>query len=307
MNDHRHGGHSHERSANARRLSVVLALSSVYMVAEVVGGLITGSLALLADAGHMLSDVASLALALFAIWIAQRPADSHRTFGHTRAEILAALANGVALVVVAVLVVVEAVERISSPVSVLGLPMLVIATGGLVVNLVGMAVLGAGHHSLNMRGAFLHVMGDALGSVGAIVAGAVIWRFGWVWADAAVSIGISCLLVFSAWFLLREAINVLMEAVPKHLKVEDIRHALLGLSDVDAVHDLHVWTIGSSEVSLSIHVVPSPGALYPELLARVQAELSQRFEIEHATIQIEPDADACAKCDEPIPRASGDA
>ena len=304
---HAHHDHAHHgRSSNAVRLSIVLGLSAVYMVAEVVGGLLSGSLALLADAGHMLSDVASLCLALFAIWIAQRPASSRRTYGHTRAEILAALAQGVALVAVALLVVVEAVERFQSPVEIQGLSMFAIATGGLLVNLIGLRILaGASGESLNMRGAYLHVLSDTLGSVGVIVAGFCIWQFGWLWADAAVSIGISMLVLVSAWYLLREATDVLMETAPKHLDVEGIRSALLALPAVGHVHDLHVWTIGSGEVSLSSHVVANSGVAYADLLAGIHSELAASFGIEHATIQIEPERtgeqdDSCASgCEEP--------
>lgn len=307
MHDHRHPGHD-PSAANAWRLGAVLAFSAVYMLAEVIGGLLTGSLALLADAGHMLSDVAALGLALIAIWIAQRPASSQRTYGHARAEILAALANGVTLVAVAVLVVIEAARRFSSPVEIHGLPMLAIAAGGLVVNLVGMWLLSnARSQSLNMRGAFLHVLSDALGSAGVIVAGLLVWLFGWMWADAVASLAISGLVLFSAWFLLREAVDVLMEAVPKHLELEEIRACLQALPAVGEVHDLHVWTIGSSEVSLSSHVVATPGTGYAELLASIHEELSRRFAIQHATIQIEPErsgeaseGDGCATaCDEP--------
>jgi cobalt-zinc-cadmium efflux system protein len=312
---HHHTGHDHgDRAANAWRLGSVLVLSAFYMLAEVVGGLLTGSLALLADAGHMLSDVASLGLALIAIWIAQRPASSQRTYGHARAEILAALANGVTLVAVAVLVVVEAIERFSSPVEIHGLPMLAIAAGGLVVNGVGIWVLSSsGSQNLNMRGAFLHVVSDAFGSVGVIVAGGLIWLFGWMWADAVASMVICVLVLWSAWFLLREALDVLMETVPKHLELGEIRAALLALPAVGEIHDLHVWTIGSSEVSLSSHVVANTGAAYPELLTSIHDELAQRFGIQHATIQIEPergtdgsDGDGCATaCDEPAALAGG--
>lgn len=312
MHAHSHGqnGHSHggqARATNAWRVAAVLALSTVYMLAEVVGGLMTGSLALLADAGHMLSDVASLSLTLFAIWIAQRPATSQRTYGHTRAEILAALAQGVALVAVAVLVVIEGVERLASPVEVMGLGMLLIASGGLLVNLIGLWVLAHGSRdNLNMRGAFLHVLSDTLGSVGAIVAGLAIWQLGWLWADTVASIAISGLVLVSAWYLLREAVDVLMETAPAHLDVDDIGTAMLDVEDVEQVHDLHVWTIGNGEVSLSSHVVARPGVPYAELLSRIHGELAAKFGVQHATIQIEPvgtgeeGAEGCASgCDEP--------
>ena len=202
--DHSHAGHGHAAGATRRRLAIALALVLSYMIAEVVGGLLTGSLALLADAGHMLSDAAALALAMFASWVASRPSGDRWTYGRARAEILAALAQGVALVVVAVLIVGEALERFAAPTPVVGLAMLGIATGGLLVNLICLRVLDAGRHdSLNVRGAWLHVMSDALGSVGAMSAGALIWAFGWTWADPVASIVICALVLYSAWHLLR--------------------------------------------------------------------------------------------------------
>jgi cobalt-zinc-cadmium efflux system protein len=255
----------------------------------VAGGLWTGSLALLADAGHMLSDVAALVLALFASWISARPGGLRWTYGLARAEILAALAQGAALVAVAILVVVEAFERLSAPSPVLGPGMLAVASGGLVVNLIGLWILQAGRHeSLNVRGAWLHVMSDSLGSVGAMLAGVLVWRFGWLWADPAASMAISALVMLSAWALLREAVDVLMEAAPRHLDMAEIESALGGLAAVARVHDLHVWSIGSGEVSLSCHLVAKDESRGVELLSEAYRILGNRFGIAHATIQIEP-------------------
>jgi cobalt-zinc-cadmium efflux system protein len=284
------------RGRNRLRLAGVLCLTAVYMLAEVIGGLLTGSLALLADAGHSASDVAALALSLTAIWIAQRPSAPQRTFGHTRAEILAALAQGMALAVVAALIVVEAFERLQSPSEVKGLGMALVASGGLAVNLAGMWILNRGRHeSLNVRGAWMHVASDAVGSIGVIVAGGLIALLGWHWADPVASLLISGLVLFGAWQLLREAVDVLMETAPSHLDVNEIRQALQTLTGVDDVHDLHVWTIGSGEISLSSHAVAARGCEPGELLKRMQDLLTHRFNIAHATIQIEPhDADgAC--------------
>ncbi|MCZ6784736.1 MAG: cation diffusion facilitator family transporter [Proteobacteria bacterium] len=292
MHAHHHNGEGSpgaHREQNRRRLTWTLVLAAGYMVAEAVGGVLTGSLALLADAGHMASDVGALGLALFATWMAARPATPQRTYGHTRAEVLAALAQGAALVAVAILIVVEAVERLQAPTPVMGGGMLLIATGGLVVNLLGLWILSAGRSdSLNMRGAWLHVLSDALGSVGAIAAGAAIWAFGWTWADSAASIAICALILLSAWTLLREAVDVLMETAPRHLDVDEIRAALAELPDVVQVHDLHVWSIGSGEISLSSHLVAKEGAEPAELLNTVYEVLGGRFGIDHATIQIEP-------------------
>jgi cobalt-zinc-cadmium efflux system protein len=237
----------------------------------------------------MASDVAALALANFALWMAAWPADARRTFGHTRAEILAALAQGAGLVAVALLIVFEAIERLGAPSEVSGGPMMLIATGGLGVNILGLWLLGHGHqHSLSMRGAWLHVASDALGSVGAIAAGAAVWAFGWTWADPAASLAIAVLVVFSAWHLLRDAADVLMETAPRHLDVDEIRLALRAVSNVLEIHDLHVWSIGSGEISMSCHAVARQGADTATLLGAINSLLAERFGIDHATIQVEP-------------------
>ncbi len=317
MHDHTHGhGHpqGHDRSPNevrrghARRLVVVLCLSGTYMFLEAIGGLITGSLALLADAGHLLSDVASLALGLFAVRVAQRPATSQRTYGHTRVEILAALTQGVALVAVALMISIEAIERFGSGREVNGAGMMLVASGALLVNLIGMRVLSAGRsESINIRGVWLHVASDALGSLGVIIAGMLIWQFGWLWADPAVSLLISALVLFAAWNLGRDAVDILMEAAPGHLDVEDIREALAGLPGVTGVHDLHVWTIGNREISLSSHLLSPPGGNQNELLREVQTLLGERFSIRHTTVQIEiqdgSDPDCEGACDPPLGEA----
>jgi cobalt-zinc-cadmium efflux system protein len=283
---HAHAQRAHDQS----RLAAVLVLSALYLVAEVLGGLFTGSLALLADAGHMLADVGALALALFAFWLADRPASAARTFGWRRFEILAALANGLVLALVAVGVAIEAIERVQAPRPVLGLPAFAIASGGLAVNLLGMALLRHGRErSLNLRGAWLHLMGDALGSVAAMAAGLAIWAFDWRVADPLASLAISGLVLRSAWALLRETVDVLLEAAPGHLDVDELRGTLVAEPGVVSVHDLHVWTITSGMVSLSCHVHSASGGDDHALLARLQGLLRQRFAIHHATIQIEPE------------------
>lgn len=288
---HDHGaGSGLDRRAQRRRLALTLVLAATYMVAEVVGGLLTGSLALLADAGHMLSDVAALALSLFALWLAQRPATDVRTFGWYRVEILAALANGVALVAIALVVVIEAIERLGAPTEVRAAPMLAVATGGLAVNLIGLAILHGGRRaSLNLRGAWLHVLSDALGSVGAMAAAGALWAFGWRWADPAASIAIALLVTASAWELLRETVAVLLEAAPAHIDVAELRDAMGAVPGVIDVHDLHVWTITSGLVSLSCHVQSEEQVEDAKLLATLQALLKERFAIDHATIQLEPE------------------
>ena len=307
MHDHSHG--DPVRQGHSRRLTIILCLSGSYMFAEAIGGLLTGSLALLADAGHLLSDVASLALGLIAVSVAQRPATSRRTYGHTRVEILAALTQGVALVAVALMIFFEAIDRLGSQHEVNGVGMMLVASGALAVNLIGMRVLNSGRsESINIRGVWLHVASDALGSLGVILAGLVIWQFGWLWADPAVSLLISALVLFAAWNLMRDAVDILMEAAPGHLDVEEIRSALAGLPGVASVHDLHVWTIGNREISLSSHLVCPPGGNPNQVLQAVQSVLQERFSIRHSTVQIEirdgNDPDCDGACDPPLGQAS---
>jgi cobalt-zinc-cadmium efflux system protein len=273
---------------NRRRLLLVLILALSYAGIELVGGLLTGSLALLADSLHMISDVAALALSLIAVWMASRPASDRRTFGNSRAEILAALANGLALAVVAVFITIHAVDRFMTPQDVHGGGVVIVATGGLAINLISLWILEAGRgDSLNVRGAWLHVASDTLASVGVIIAGFGIWAYGWIWLDPTISIIVSALVLLSAWHLIREALDVLMETVPGHLDPEAIRAALLSVPGVSALHCLHVWTIGSGEVSLSSHLVVDPRFEPESLLQDVRAALTDRFAIEHTTIQIE--------------------
>lgn len=309
---HTHRDARAARAHQQRRLAAVLALVLAYSVVEVVGGFYTGSLALLSDALHMVSDSAALALSLLAGYLAARPAEKRRTFGNSRVEILAALANGLALGVVALFISVHAFERSLAPQPVAGAGLLAVAAGGLAVNLVALALLEWGHAaSLNVRGAFLHVASDTLASVGVCFAGLAIWRFGWLWLDPAVSLVVSVLVLRSAWQLIRDALDVLMETAPPHLDPEEIRDALLAVSGVRALHCLHVWTIGSGEVSLSSHLVVDPGAAPESLLEAVRGRLADRFGIVHTTIQIESartdreEATVCLEaCDphaEPVP------
>lgn len=292
---HAHGhGHGHLHSdggrsgAHRKRLAIVLGLVTVYMVAEVVGGLLTNSLALLADAGHMLSDAAALALSLVALWLAQRPATSTHTYGYYRTEVLAALANGAALVGISIYIFVEACQRIAEPQEVRGGMMMAIAIGGLVVNLIGLWLLNSGRNeSLNVRGAWLHVLTDALGSVGAIAAGGLVWAFGWHWADPVASIAIGVLVLYSAWALLKETVAVLMEGAPGHIDVREVQGAICEVPGVRGVHDLHVWTITSGRVALSGHVVVSDEEFGQAMLRRVRSLVHDRFGIAHATIQLE--------------------
>jgi len=287
---HSHHNHAHTAasSRNRSRLALTLGLAAVYMLAEVVGGWLTGSLALLADAGHMLSDVGALGLSLFAMWMARRPPTSRRTFGYHRMEILAALANGATLVAISIFVLAEAVQRFQHPREVDAPVMMGIAIGGLLVNLAGLWILSAGRDdNLNVRGAWLHVLTDALGSVQAIAAGALIWAFGWQWADPAASVLIALLVVYSSWSLLKEATGVLMESAPSHIDVDEVRDAMIGIPGVIEVHDLHVWTITSGMETLSAHVVVEEGCYDCDVLTEIRTALHERFGIHHMTVQME--------------------
>jgi len=286
---HLHSGHSHGRASESRRkLTMVLVLTSIYMIAEVIGGWLTGSLALLADAGHMLADVAALALALIAAWFASRPATSNKTFGYYRLEILAALVNGVALVVISLLILYEAYQRWSAPPVVQGSAVMLVASGGLAINLISAWILHGRHEiDLNMRGAWLHVLSDALGSLGAIVAGAVMWLYGWFAADPLFSALIGVLIVWSSWRLIRESTNVLLEGTPAHINLAAVEDSILRTDGVSDVHDLHVWTITSGREALSAHVIHAYEVSQPELLKELRAKLHDRFGVDHLTIQME--------------------
>ena len=294
MAHERNGHHSHEHTrhgraaSSRRRLTLVLVLTAVYMVAEVLGGLLTGSLALLADSGHMLADVSALALALVAVWFGARPATPRKTFGYYRLEILAALINGVALVLISLLIIYEAYHRWSNPQPVEAGAMMLVALGGLLVNAFCAWILH-GHHEgdLNVRGAWLHVMGDALGSVGAIIAGALMLFYGWYAADPLFSIVISLLIVWSSWNLIRESTNVLLEGTPAHINLAAVEDAILETLGVEDVHDLHVWTITSGREALSAHVIHAPSISPPGLLKELRTKLHDRFGLDHLTIQME--------------------
>jgi cobalt-zinc-cadmium efflux system protein len=271
------------------------------MVIEAVAGWLSGALALLADAGHMLIDVGALALSLFTAMLARRPADLRRTYGYLRWEILAALVNGALLFGLAAWVVVEAVGRIRTPQPIDTGIFLVVAGLGLLINLGSLWLLhGIRHGSLNVRGAYLHVMGDALGSVGALAAAAIIALTGWTVADPIVSILLSLLILVGAWRLLRESTDILLEAVPRHISLDEVRRRMLSVAGVQAVHDLHVWTVTSGVVAMSGHAVVPELAGHPVALDGLKQALTG-LGIGHATIQLEVE-DSCegVDCLEPL-------
>ena len=285
-------GHEHARATAAARsrpvLALTLALTCAFMVVELVAGFWTGSLALLADAGHMLTDAGALALALFATWIAARPPTPAKTYGYYRAEILAALVNALVLLVVAGVILVEAWRRWQAPAPVLAGPMAVVAAGGLGVNLTCAWLL---HHgaaeSLNVRAAYLEVLSDALSSLATLLAAIVVLLTGWTGADALAGVAIALLIVPRTWSLLKQAVNVLLEGTPPHLELGEIDAAMCAVAGVRRVHDLHVWTLTSGREAMSAHVVVDDVRESDRLLETLHALLHARFGIDHTTIQLE--------------------
>jgi len=295
------GPHAHR--GPRRTLAFVLALNALTCLVEFVAGWWTNSLALLSDAGHMLGDVGAIALSLAAATLAARPPAPDKTWGWWRSEILAALANGVTLVVVAALVLVEALRRLGAPPEVPGPAIVAVAAFGLLINLISMAALSAGRRDLNLRGALLHAASDALGSVGAIVAGVLVMTRGWTLADPLASLFIAVLVAVAGVGLLRDTVHVLMEGAPASIRVDRLRDALEGSSGVRAVHDLHVWSLTSRFPAVSAHVVADPALSLAEgqvLLDRLRGMLLAEFEVRHVTLQLETlAAEGCDPCAEP--------
>lgn len=275
------------REAPGARLMWVFAITAVFMVAEIVGGVLSNSLALLADAGHMFTDVAALGLSVFAMRLAQAPPTTRRTYGLVRLEILAAFMNGAALLVISGFIFLEAWRRLREPVVIDGTIMLTVAAMGLAVNVVGALLLHRhAHDNLNVRGAYLHVLGDLLGSVGAIAAGVVVLTTGWSPIDPIISAFIGLLILYSAWNLVREAADVLLEAVPAHVDMDRIIADLSGVDGLDDIHDVHVWTLTSGFVALSGHGVIDDPTQHTRILDQVR-ERMRAHGIEHVTFQIE--------------------
>jgi cobalt-zinc-cadmium efflux system protein len=283
------GGHTHDhRTAGERALMVVFALTGGFTIVEIVAGLATDSLALLADAGHMLSDVLSVGLALGAIRLARRPATPQRSFGWQRAEILAAFVNGLALVAIAVWITIEAIRRLGRDPEILAGWMLAVAVVGLAINVTAALVLArSGRRTLNVEAAFRHVIADLLGSIGVAAAAVVILVTGWVAADAVISVVIAVLILGSAWGVLRESGRVLLEAAPSGIDVRAVERTLLDVRGVVSVHDLHVWTITSNFVALSAHVLVAQGDDCHARRRQLEGVLAKVWEIEHTTLQVD--------------------
>lgn len=279
-------GATSNSARHTKALKTVLIFSSIYLVAEVVGGLLTGSLALLADAGHMLTDVAGLALALFAIWFGQRKATDKFSYGYYRAEILATIINCLVLFGISIYILIEAYQRFKNPPEVQSGAMMIVAVIGLGVNIAGMIILRkSSGESLNMKGAYFEVLSDMLTSIAVIVAGIIMLMTGWWYADPLLSALIGLLILPRTWNLMMEGVSVLMEAVPKGVEVAKIREAILALPGVTGVHDLHVWVITSGNNAMSAHVATDTEL--PDILTTINKAVTENFQIAHTTIQIE--------------------
>lgn len=297
-------GHNHDHgiakqtggtasAQHKRRLAYALGLTSCYMAAEIIGGLLTGSLALLADAAHMLTDAAGLGLALLAIGFAAKAATPQKTYGYLRAEILSALANSTVLLVVTGFILYEAYTRFVTPPEVASVPMLVVASIGLVVNLISMRILSGGSsESLNVKGAYFEVLSDMLGSVGVIVAALIIMATGWTVVDPIIAAAIGLFIIPRTWRLLNEALHILLEGVPTDIDLAKLEGALSSIEHVQGVHDLHVWTITSGMNALSVHLRVAAPAQCPLVLQSAREAMKAKFGIDHVTIQIETD-DLC--------------
>lgn len=294
--DHQSAGHSHDHTsgANAKMLGWALALTSTYLIAEVIGGFVFNSLALLSDAAHMLTDVAALVIALLAIKLGKKPPDDKRTFGYRRFEILAAAFNAVLLFFIAIYVFVEAIKRFNEPQEIQSWGMLTVAAIGLVVNLVSMRLLTAGKEaSFNVKGAYLEVWADMVGSVGVILGALMIKFTGWMWVDPIVAVAIGLWVLPRTWILLRDTTNILLEGVPSGIALSDVRNEIVAVAGVAGLHDLHIWSMSNDDVSATVHVTLGDGADANAVRLRVAELFSSRFGIEHATVQTEADGESC--------------
>ncbi len=281
-------GHDTPSNKNKHNMKIVFCLTLLYLMAEVVGGLLTHSLALLADAGHMLTDVGGLALALFAMKFAERPATSERTYGFYRVEILAALTNAVVLIGISLYILYEAYERFRKPPEVESGTMLVVAAIGLIVNLIGVYILRAGSsESLNVKGAYFEVVSDMLTSIGVIVAAIIMLTTGWYYADPLISAGIGLFILPRTWMLLRDAVGVLLEGTPSEVNLTALREAIGKVPGVVDVHDLHVWALTSGVNAMSVHAVLADASSHDDVLQAVQQRVTSDFKITHATVQVE--------------------
>jgi cobalt-zinc-cadmium efflux system protein len=285
---HDHGlGHSHAGDASVRSLRIALGLTAVLLVVEVIGGFLSNSIALLADAGHMLTDVAALALALFVAWFSKQPETPRKTYGYLRWEILAAFLNGATLLLISAGILWEAVTRLRTPEHIRGGLMLTVAAGGLIVNVIAARVLvRSSSHNMNARGAYLHVLGDLLASVGTLVAAILIRYTGWLMADPIASILTTVLIMSGAWRLVRESVDILLESTPAHIPLAAVRGQLEAIPGIESVHDLHVWAVTPAFVAMSAHCIVRQPEQHQHVLGHIH-DAMRLFGIEHVTIQLE--------------------
>ncbi len=287
---HHHGpGHAHASDAPVRSLRIALVLTAILLVVEVIGGFLSNSIALLADAGHMLTDVAALALALFVAWFSKQPGTPQKTYGYLRWEILAAFLNGATLLLISAWILWEAASRFRAPAPIQGGLMLAVATGGLVVNIIAARVLvGSSSHNMNARGAYLHVLGDLLASVGTLVAAILIRYTGWLMADPIASILTTVLIMSGAWRLVRESVDILLESTPAHIPLPAVRGQLEAIPGIESVHDLHVWAVTPAVVAMSAHCIVREPGQHQHVLEHIH-DAMRLFGIQHVTIQLERD------------------
>lgn len=283
--------HGHVQSGaakNKKSLAIVFGLTSFYLIVEIIGGFWTGSLALLADAGHMLTDVAGVGLALLAIWFAEKPASPERTYGYYRVEILAALTNAVVLILISLYILYEAYERFKNPPEVQSGAMLGVAAIGLVINLIGVYVLRSGSsESLNMKGAYFEVLSDMLTSIGVIIAGIIMLATGWYYADPIISAGIGLFILPRTWALLKDAVGVLIEGTPADVDLSKLRESLEKIEGVAGIHDLHVWSLTSGVNAMSVHAVLVNDNEHDLVMTRIHEHCTEEFKISHVTVQTE--------------------
>jgi cobalt-zinc-cadmium efflux system protein len=284
--NHDHAHHDHAAHASVRSLRIALILTGAFLVVEVIGGFLSNSLALLADAGHMLTDVAALALSLFVAWFSRQPGTPQKSYGYLRWEILAAFLNGSALLLISAGIIVESVLRIRNPEPVGGL-MLWVAVAGLIINVISARILhGGASENMNVRGAYLHVLGDLLGSVGVVVAALIIRYTGWLLADPIASFVTTALIMRGAWTLVRESVDILLESAPKHIDLDAVRQQLEAIPGIESVHDLHVWSVNPRMVAMSAHAIVRNASVQQHVLEHVHDAMGL-FGIGHVTVQIE--------------------
>lgn len=287
------GAHNHGGSSGKKELVISFILIAGFMFVEFIGGWISGSLALMSDAGHMLSDAFALGLSLSAVFVAQRQANSRKTYGYKRFEVLAAFFNAITIFLIAIFIFKEAIVRLQHPVPILSGPMFIIAVIGLIINIVVFFILQGGSHAgnLNIKSALLHVLGDMLGSVGVIVSAILIYFFGWYVSDPIISVLVACLIIFSAWKILSESVNILLESVPSHIELDGLKSKITDIDGVEDIHDIHVWSIAPSFVILTAHITVKENTDRDKMLLTLKKLIADNTGVMHTTIQL--DSERC--------------